>query len=84
MLSDRSPVHRALEILLELRHDEHRRRERQQKDDVHAGEGFGLENHLQRWEINHQQLANQREADRKQEHLVREQADLGRSTKESI
>lgn len=76
MLFNRSPIHRPLEIFLELRDDEHGRRERQQKDDVHGSEGLGLEDHLQRWEINHQQLADQREADREQEHFVREQSDL--------
>lgn len=80
-LSVHSSLHRALEPLLQLGHDEHARRERHQKDQIHRGERLRLEHHLQRREIDHEELAEQREAYGEQEHPVGEETDLeeGRS-----
>lgn len=71
-----SPFHRALEPLFQLRHDEHARGKRHEKHEIHGRQRLGLEHHLQRWEVDDQELAEQREGHRQQEHPVREQADL--------
>lgn len=75
-LSVHSSLHRALEPLLQLGHDEHAGRERHQKDQIHRREGLRLEYHLQWGEIDHQELAEQGEADGRQEHPVGEEANL--------
>lgn len=84
MLLDSAVVHRSFEVFLQLRNDEHGRCERQQEDDVHAREAFGLKDHLEWREINHQQLANEREADGSQEHLVGEESNLCDGTRISL
>lgn len=71
-----SPFHRALEPLFQLGHDEHAGRERHEKDEIHRRQRLRLEYHLQRREVDHQQLAEQREGHRQQEHPVGQQTDL--------
>lgn len=65
----------ALEPLLYLGDDQHRGGKRDQKEYVVGGERFCLEYHLQRWKINDQHLANDREGNGQQEHPIGGQPD---------
>lgn len=75
-LAIHSPFHRALEPLLQLGHDKHAGRERHEKYEIYRRQRLSLEHHLQRGKIDHQQLAEQREGHRRQEHAIRKEADL--------
>lgn len=72
MLFDRTPIHRTLEIFFNFRNDEDRRRQHEQEKYVGAGEGFGLKDHLQRWKVNHQQLADKWKPDSGKKHFIGE------------
>lgn len=76
VLSDGSPIHRALKVFLKLRYDEHGRGERDQKQNVRPGEGFGLKDHLKWRKVDDEQLADEGKADGKKKHFVGENSNL--------
>lgn len=76
VLFDCSPVHRTLEVLLKLRHDEDGGGERYEENDVGSGERFGLKDHLKWRKIDDEQLPDEGEADGKKKHFIGENSNL--------